>query len=400
MVSIETYWNLRIVIDPYSLKIGYNDPKVQANLVLISHEHSDHNNDKLVKGAIKVIHAIGNDGKVRKHHLILDRRPNQPKATITSATNSPKPTKHAVRVRTIPSFHDNQDGAQRGNNGLWIIDVDGVRIVHCGDLGQPVLTKEQMKGIGKVDVLLIPVGGVYTIDGKQAAELVKQIKPRIAIPIHYKTNALKFDLQNVDPFLNSLPKSYQVVHAKGNTLPASKGRGPSKDKPQVVVLKHEPLAMAKELSQLFEAMESGIAKSKTVYEPLSAKQMNHKPSNGTHTPRWNVEHTVGRHLGFFSQIYSKVDTSIPHIDINPKQMPKDYLPAEPTWTGAEENHRIDRAHAFVLRYAYLLDGLPLDKKAPGSFWTVRGLCKQMQDHFWHHTANVLEKMKLPDWPKE
>ena len=71
-----------------------------------------------------------------------------------------------------------------------------------------------------------------------------------------------------------------------------------------------------------------------------------------------------------------------------------------TWTGAEENHRIDRAHAFVLRYAYLLDGLPLDKKAPGSFWTVRGLCKQMQDHFWHHTANVLEKMKLPDWPKK
>ena len=109
---------------------------------------------------------------------------------------------------------------------------------------------------------------------------------------------------------------------------------------------------------------------------------------------------MGRELLFFSQIYNAVDPTIPVMDLNPKQMPEDYKFAHADWTGAEEGRQMHRVQAFTRRFAYLLDGMDLDKRAKGSrFWTPRALLKQMERHYSEHTANVKKKMELPGWPE-
>ncbi|MGI9429207.1 MAG: DinB family protein, partial [Bythopirellula sp.] len=191
----------------------------------------------------------------------------------------------------------------------------------------------------------------------------------------------------------------------GNTLAWSNGEGTQSNeegaKPQVVVLNFEPWAMPAELAELFEAKEQACRASQQVFAKLSAGQLNFKPSNGTHTPRWNAEHMMGRELGFFSEIYQRqLPGVIRHLDLNPKQMPPDYVAAHPEWSGAEEARQMERVSKFTRRFAYLLDGLPLDEKAPGSFWTPRRLLKQMERHYNEHTANVNKKFELADWPAD
>ncbi len=110
---------------------------------------------------------------------------------------------------------------------------------------------------------------------------------------------------------------------------------------------------------------------------------------------------MGRELLFFSQIYHAVDPAIKIMDLNPKQMPKDYEFAHPDWTGEEEARQMLRVENFTRRFAYLLDGMDLDAKANGSrFWTPRALLKQMERHYTEHTANVIKKKQLEGWPEK
>ena len=137
-----------------------------------------------------------------------------------------------------------------------------------------------------------------------------------------------------------------------------------------------------------------------MFRQLGLTEMNFKPANGTHTPRWNAEHMMGRELLFFSQIYNAVDPAIPVMNLNPKQMPKDYVFAHEDWTGAEEALQIERVRDFTRRFAYLLNGMDLNRRAKGSrIWSPRALLLQMERHYKEHSANVLKKMKLEDWPK-
>jgi hypothetical protein len=145
-------------------------------------------------------------------------------------------------------------------------------------------------------------------------------------------------------------------------------------------------------------MERACRDSQEVFAPLSVAQMNFQPANGTHTPRWNAEHMMGRQFLFFSQIYAAIDPTFSAIDLNPAQMPTDYKPAHPDWTGAEEARQMERVSQYVRRFAYLLDGIELDESAPGSRWTLRRLLRQMEAHFDEHTANVQKKFELADWP--
>ena len=283
---------------------------------------------------------------------------------------------------------------------MFLVEVDGLRIAHCGDLGQPTLTDQQVSEMRNVDVILIPVGGKYTVDARQAAGIVRKIKPRIVVPIHYRTPELKIDLQPVEPFLTALGADYEVVRPVGNTLAASAAEPKNVAQPKVVVLNQRPWEMPKEVEQLFARKETASRASQAVFAKLSANQMNFQPGNGTHTPRWNAEHMMGRELGFFSEIYAQRDTAVAFIDLNPKQMPPDYVAAHPNWTGEEESRQIERVTAFSRRFGYLLDGLDLDERAPGSRWTPRGLLKQMERHYNGHTANVKKKFELPDWPTE
>ena len=398
MVSIETYWNFTIVIDPFGEKIGYADPKLSADLVLVTHEHGDHNNAELIEGEPIVARGLDDKGKVRPIDQILDRFPGQKEVSWKDARLRIARSSHAVRVTSVASWHDDTEGSQRGANTLFVVEVDGVRIVHCGDLGQAKLTDEQLKALGSVDVLLIPVGGVYTVDGPQAADIVRQVNPRIVVPIHYKTPNLIYNLQGVQGFLQALGDDRLLVRSKGNTL-AVNAQDKIQRPPQVVLLDFVPWEMPSEWATLFADKEAACRASQEVFAKLSVEQMNFKPSNGTHTPRWNTEHMMGRELGFFSQIYAELDPNLGHLDLNPKQMPPDYQAAHPDWSGAEEARQMARVSAFTRRFAYLLEGLPLDEKAPGSRWTPRRLLQQMARHYGEHTANVQKKFELPDWPK-
>ena len=400
MVSIETYWNLTVVIDPFATSIGYADPEISGDLVLITHEHPDHNNARLVRGEPVVVHGLNEDRDVQRIYHVLDRLPDAPAPTWEDARLRIARSPHAIVVTSVKSWHDNQQGDERGANTMFLIEVDGVRIVHCGDLGQHQLSEEQLATLGHVDLLILPVGGVYTVDGPQAAGIVKQLAPRIVMPMHYKTPDLRFDLQPVQLFLDALGSEYETVRPVGNTVAVrARQLEPSSPK-QVVVPGYVPWSMPDELAELFARKDAASRASQQVFAELSAKQMNFRPSNGTHTPRWNAEHMMGRELLFFSQIFAEVDPALATLDLNPKQMPPDYVAAHPEWTGEEEARQMERVTAFTRRFAYLLDGLDLDQPAPGSRWTLRGLLKQMERHYNEHTANVKKKFDLPDFPKE
>ena len=192
-------------------------------------------------------------------------------------------------------------------------------------------------------------------------------------------------------------KVEKIVH---NTI-AFSNRAKLDAKTRVVSLGTEPYKMSDELADLFAKKEAASKLSREMFAKLSVKQMNFKPSNGSHTPRWNTEHMMGRELLFFSQIYNAVDPMISIVDLNPKQMPEDYEFAHEDWTGAEEARQTKRVEDFVRRFAYLLDGMDLNKKAKGSrFWSPRALLKQMERHYKEHSDNVVKKMKLDGWPAD
>jgi L-ascorbate metabolism protein UlaG (beta-lactamase superfamily) len=402
-VTIETWWGLTVAIDPYALRIGYDDPNIGADLVLITHNHFDHNNPDIVQGSPQVARALDEKGEPQRVNLVLDRFPNQEKPVVARADMRIAHSDNAIYVESIPADHDDSQGSERGRIGMFLIRADGLRILHCADLGQAALTDEQLAQIGDVDVLLIPVGGVYTIDGAGAAKVVEQIKPRFVVPIHYKTDTLTINLQPVDGFLAALPARYERVSAIGNTLAAAAGAGPTKEKPRVVVLRDFPWRMPDDLGALFEKKETASLSAQEVIRPLSVNQLNHKPANGTHTPRWNAEHTAGTELLVMSSIYSNRDPSISVINLMPAQMPPDYKPAHPDWDGFEQAAYMERVEDFSRRFAYLLEGDPLDELpegAPKFFKSLRGFLEKMADHYGEHIAHVKEKFDLPDWPKE
>lgn len=399
-VTIETYWNLTVAIDPYATSIGYDDPNITADIVLVTHRHADHTNVSLLGTDAKSVLGLGEAGDVVSIDMVLDRLPNQDEPTVTAFSPSAQYTDHAVRFRTIASFHDDQSGNRRGKNAMFLVVADGVRILHCGDLGQTTLTEDQLRQIGNVDVLLVPVGGVYTVDGKQAVGIVEQLSPRYVVPIHYKTPQLSIVLRTDEEFLDALPAKYERMTSNGNTFAATQDLGATRDEPQVVTLRTRPWTMPAELAELYERKDAVCRTSQAVFATLSVNQMNHRPSNGKHTPRWNAEHMMGRELWFFSRIFSGVDPAIPHIDLNPEQMPPDYVAAHPDWDGKEEARQMQRVMSFTRRFAYLFDGFGLEAKPPGSWWTVRGLLEQMQRHYGEHTAHVKAKFELPDWPDQ
>lgn len=155
-----------------------------------------------------------------------------------------------------------------------------------------------------------------------------------------------------------------------------------------------------DLESMFDAMEASIEKSAKVFEELTVEQMNFRPADGSHTPRWNAEHLAGRQLQFFSQIYNAKNPQIPVVDINPKQMPDDYEFLHPQWTGAQEAERMRAVSQYCRRYAYLLNDIGLDNKPPAGRWpSLRSLLGTMDKHYTQHTGNVIKKMDAEGWPQ-
>jgi L-ascorbate metabolism protein UlaG (beta-lactamase superfamily) len=209
---LETAAGTRIVMDPIPKGLGYDLPAgLKADAITISHEHPDHNNVALVTNKARVIRGLTAD---KKGWTKVDEKVKD------------------VAIRSVGVYHDDKRGAERGLNTVFVFEVGGIRIAHLGDLGH-LLTDEQLSAIGSVDVVLVPVGGAFTIDAYQATRVVDQLRPRlVVIPMHYRTavSTIK-ELATVDEFLE---RKANVVHEPTNTLTLT----PVKQRPavQIVVL--------------------------------------------------------------------------------------------------------------------------------------------------------------------
>ncbi|MBI4283858.1 MAG: MBL fold metallo-hydrolase [Chloroflexi bacterium] len=159
-----------VITDPYSPDLGYSLGQPTAQIVTVSHQHTGHS----------YVQGIGGEPKVVKG-------PGEYEIS-------------GVLIIGMATFHDQEKGSQRGKNTAYLIEVDEIAVCHLGDLGH-VLTTGQVAEMGNVDVLLLPVGGVTTIDAPMAAEVVRQLEPKVVVPMHYKTGALSRELEPVDRFL-------------------------------------------------------------------------------------------------------------------------------------------------------------------------------------------------------
>ena len=165
-----------IVIDPFDDKAGLKVPNFSADILLTTHDHHDHNNLKAVKGDPFLIQGPG-EYEVK-----------------------------GVFIKGIPSWHDDKEGKERGKNTIYVFEAEDLKFCHLGDLGQKQLTDEQLEKINAVDVLMIPVGGEFTISSSEAQKIISQIEPKIVIPMHYALPKLKENLEGVDKFLKAMGK--------------------------------------------------------------------------------------------------------------------------------------------------------------------------------------------------
>ncbi len=195
---------IKIVMDPYTNMLGYKLPEIDANIVTTSHNHSDHNNVGAVKGDFVHIKDPG----------------------VFS--------QEGIDIKGVQTFHDEVSGRKRGKNIVYNFRIDGLNICHCGDLGH-LLSLEQINEIGKVDILLLPIGGRATLDASGAVEVMKQLGPAVVIPMHYRTKAMGifgFIFGKVDTFItvsNKDAKNYKELDVNLSNI---------KDLPGIAVLQY------------------------------------------------------------------------------------------------------------------------------------------------------------------
>ncbi len=162
-----------VITDPYSPSLGYSLGEPTARIVTVSHQHPGHSYVQGVGGEPRLVTGPG------EYEI------------------------GGILILGIAAFHDGEQGGERGRNTIYLMEVDEVSICHLGDLGQ-VLTVGQVEEIDNVDVLLLPVGGVSTINAPMAAEVVRQLEPKVVVPMHYKTPALDWELEPVERFLKEI----------------------------------------------------------------------------------------------------------------------------------------------------------------------------------------------------
>jgi L-ascorbate metabolism protein UlaG (beta-lactamase superfamily) len=162
-----------VITDPYAPTLGYSLGKPTASIVTVSHPHPGHSHIEGVGGEPKLVTGPG------EYEI------------------------SGVLIIGMSTFHDQERGSVRGKNTGYLLEVDEVTICHLGDLGH-ILTAEQTEGLENIDVLLLPTGGVSTIDAPMAAQVMRQLDPKVVIPMHYQTEALNRELESVDRFLKEI----------------------------------------------------------------------------------------------------------------------------------------------------------------------------------------------------
>jgi len=193
-----------LTIDPYGKEIGLTPPRFKTDMVLMTHEHMDHNNVSSIPGEPFVVRGPG-DYEIKE-----------------------------VAITGIPTFHDKSQGKERGRNTVYVIEMEEMRLVHLGDFGESEIRPETLEAIGEVDILFIPVGGTYTIDAETAAEVVAAIEPKIVIPMHYAIPGLKVKLDGASDFLKEMGVKTQSAEER---LTIKKKDLSESESTRVVVLK-------------------------------------------------------------------------------------------------------------------------------------------------------------------
>ena len=177
---IESSQGTRIITDPLKMGAYMIPEEIEPDIVTVSHEHFDHNQVDAVSGSPTVLRGLTAGGK---DFAGIDQNIKD------------------IRVYAIPSYHDESKGSERGKNAIFVFEFDGLKAVHMGDLGDG-LTAEQVEKIGDVDIVMIPVGGTYTIFGETADRVISQINPKmIVFPMHFKTDAAGFLPYTGDDFV-------------------------------------------------------------------------------------------------------------------------------------------------------------------------------------------------------
>ncbi len=175
---------VQVLTDPFDQTVGYPLPSEQVDFITVSHEHYDHNHTAGVPGEPTVFRGPG-----EQTHAEL--------------------SKIGLRVTGFPSFHDPEQGTLRGANTIFRFTHHNLVVVHLGDLGED-LSESLVEEIGSVDILLVPVGGTYTLDAQGAYEVVQTLRPKVVIPMHYHTPVLKFELAKVTEFTRLFPQAEEV----------------------------------------------------------------------------------------------------------------------------------------------------------------------------------------------
>ncbi len=188
----------RIITDPYEPGaydggIAYKPIEDSADVVTVSHDHADHNYVQGIQGSPVVVKGPGTHGAA------------------------------GLSFRGVATYHDPSEGKERGENTMFVFTVDGVTVCHAGDLGH-VLTPDQVRELGAIDVLLLPIGGVFTLGPQEATEVADLLKPKILIPMHFKTPGCGFPIASVDEFLEG---KTSVERVDGSEITVARDRLPS-----------------------------------------------------------------------------------------------------------------------------------------------------------------------------
>ena len=196
-----------IIIDPYESggfggAIAYGPITDRASIVLVTHSHADHNYTSSIPGPYSEVREEG------AYDL------------------------HGVKIRAVATFHDESKGKERGNNLILVIEADGLSCVHLGDLGH-ALSDDLVKRIGKTDVLMLPVGGYFTIDAEVATKVMNALRPAITIPMHYKTEKVDFPITGVEGFVQGKER---VKRINGSEIEVTRETLPKE--PEIVLLRH------------------------------------------------------------------------------------------------------------------------------------------------------------------
>ena len=204
--GLTTKSGVKVIIDPYESgafggTIAYAPITDHADIVLLSHDHGDHNHTSDIKGPFAEVRAEGS----------CDLK--------------------GVRISALPVFHDASQGKERGKNLIFVIEVDGLRVVHAGDLGH-LLDQNILSRIGRTDVLMLPVGGTYTVNATEATQVMNAIKPSVTLPMHYKSEKTGLPLAPVEDFTKGKKRVRKVdgseIEVTLDTLPKE---------PEIVVLR-------------------------------------------------------------------------------------------------------------------------------------------------------------------